>query len=67
MWHTPGGGRPSVQTALLRVGGVAALVAVILIGVAMGTSRWQQFYQQPLGHVAGQTTSVLAAPRLTIK
>jgi len=67
MWHTPGGGRPSVQTALLRVGGVAALVAVILIGVAMGTSRWQQFYEQPLGHVAGQTTSVLAAPRLTIK
>ena len=67
MWHTPGGGRSSAQTALLRVGGVAALVAVILIGIAMGTSRWQQFYQQPLGHAAGQPTSVLAGPRLTIE
>ena len=76
LWHKPGGGRSSLQTLAMRSAGVAVLLAVVGVGVAMGTSRWQgspdyrEVYGRasvPAAHLVGLASGPVDAPGLTIR
>jgi hypothetical protein len=41
LWQTPRGGSGGARILAIRVLGVGALIAVLGVGVAIGTSRWQ--------------------------
>jgi hypothetical protein len=73
LWQNPGGGASPGRTLALRLVGSAALVAVIGLGIAFGTSRWQanQYYQQLYGQSIAPLAATRAipgdAPELTIR
>ncbi|MGD0247599.1 MAG: rhomboid family intramembrane serine protease [Candidatus Limnocylindrales bacterium] len=73
LWQNPGGGASPVRTLALRLVGSAALVAVIGLGIAVGTSRWQanqyyhQLYDQPVATLTGTRSMPGDAPELTIR
>jgi rhomboid protease GluP len=76
LWQRPGGGRSALGTLALRSAGVALLLAVVGIGIAMGTNRWQgsQDYQDLYGRAAvpaaplvGSAAGPVDAPGLTTR
>jgi hypothetical protein len=62
LWHAPGGGdRSRLEQLGLPLLGVAALVAVLVAGYAVGTSKWQSAtyqYATGLAPSAGVTITV---------
>ena len=71
LWQGRRGGRTPVQALALRVGGVAALLAVLVAGVAIGTSRWQAdpYYQYYYGNVVpshGGQVAAIARPQVEL-
>jgi membrane associated rhomboid family serine protease len=64
MWQKPGGGRSVVQERSLRALGVGALVAVVVVVVAIGTSRWQAdpLYRQMYGRAPSSSALMPTLP-----
>ena len=62
LWHTPGGGdRSRLEQLGLPLLGVAALVAVLVAGYAVGTGKWQSAaYQYRTSHIPS------AGPAITV-
>ena len=76
LWQMPGGGRSTLSTLAMRSGGVALLLAVVGVGIAMGTNRWQgspdyrQLYGRasvPAAPLNGSAAGPLDAPVLTTR
>jgi hypothetical protein len=76
LWQMPGGGRSTLSTLAMRSGGVALLLAVVGVGIAMGTNRWQgspdyrQLYGRasvPAAPLIGSAAGPLDAPVLTTR
>jgi len=63
VWQAPRGVRSPLQTAAVRVGGVAALAVVVAAVVAYGTFHWQASpdYQQQFPQGAVPAAHVIAA------
>jgi membrane associated rhomboid family serine protease len=65
LWQSPRGGASPVRTVALRFVGTAALVAVIGLGIAVGTNRWQASPYYPL--LYGQSTTPVGVPDVTLR
>jgi membrane associated rhomboid family serine protease len=65
LWQSPRGGASPVRTLALRFVGTAALVVVIGLGIAVGTSRWQASPYYPL--LYGQSITPVGVPDVTLR
>jgi membrane associated rhomboid family serine protease len=65
LWQSPRGGASPVRTVALRFVGTAALVAVIGLGIAVGTNRWQASPYYPL--LYGQSIAPVGVPDVTLR
>ena len=57
LWHSAGGGKSRLEQLGLPVLGVLALIAVLVAGYFVGTSKWQA---DPLYHYYNSTTAPVA-------